>query len=121
MFMFDLPLTTCLSHHLGMGQDFEKCLFVGDNRFGVFVAFRKRHAESFKHLGVDDRRCVGNGLDGHIGELCAFKSINSHVAGDFAESNVIDRNGSKAAVLDLLDFRAVYRDAGGVGSVEKHV
>ena len=38
-----------------------------------------------------------------------------HIAGDLAECNIIDRDGGEAAVLHLLDLRAVNRDTGGVG------
>ena len=65
-------------------------------------------------LGVDDRCAVGDSTYSHGLGVGAVEDLNAHLSGLFAERDVVDADGSEAAVLDLLDLGAVNRDISGV-------
>lgn len=90
------------------------CLGVCGHHLGVGVLLRNREAELLHYLGVDDRCAVGDSTYSHGLGVGAVEDLNAHLSGLFAERDVVDADGSEAAVLDLLDLGAVNRDISGV-------
>ena len=87
---------------------------------GVCVLLRYCEAELFNDLAVDNGCAVGNCADCHCLGVCAVEDLNAHLSGLFAESDVVDADGSQAAVLYLLDLGAVNRDIGSVSLLENN-